>query len=597
MMHVNNQDSNQVYKFIFESSLDAILLTAPDGSILGANPVAETLFEYSQEELCKLGRSGLVDIKDPQLPILLEERRLNGKAKGELTFIRKSGERFSGLIFSHIFQDENGYERTIMIIRDLTETKKTEKAFKDSETYYRVIFDNAGDGILLMNGEHFIECNEKALEIYGATRNQIIGQTPTKFSPKMQGPGLKSEDMGRKFIKHALQGHPQNFEWKHMRLEGTPFFAEVTLNRLKIEDEYLIQAMVRDVTLRKETEDLLKKSEHRYKMVGQLISDFAYSCVHNLDGIYEIDWITDSFYHISGFNENEIKLKQCWVFTVHPEDEKIAHNQLKELKAGSTNVSIFRIKNINGEVRWIKNHVKCVEDNHSDNLRIYGAAQDITQLKQREETIEKSLREKEVLLQEIHHRVKNNMQIISSLLNLQSHNVSDEAANILDQSKNRVKTMALVHEKLYQSPNLSKIDMIDYIQSLVSNLFYSFNFKKGQIIYNTEIESIGFNIETALPCGLIINELVSNSFKHAFPNERKGKINISLNSKAGQYELIIKDNGIGLPNNLDVENIDSLGLQLVNSLIDQLDADIEIDKTHGTKFIINFSELNYKKRI
>ncbi|PKL66675.1 MAG: hypothetical protein CVV28_09765 [Methanobacteriales archaeon HGW-Methanobacteriales-1] len=597
MIISTNPDSNQVYKFIFESSLEAILLTKPDGTILAANLAAKELFGYSEEEFRSLDRSAILDMEDPKLPVLLEERQIKGKAKGELTFIRKSGERFSGLISSHIFHDENGHERTTLIIRDLTETKKTEKAVKESETYYRAIFDNAGDGILLMEQEHFIECNEKALEIYGVTRDQIIGQTPAKFSPEMQGPGLKSEDMARKHVKHALQGHPQNFEWEHKRLDGTPFFAEVTLNRLKIEDEYLIQAMVRDVTLRKETEDLLKKSEHRYKMVGQLISDFAYSCVHNSDGIYVIDWITDSFYHITGFTEDEIKSKKCWLFTVHPEDDKIAHDQLKELKVGSTNVRIFRVKNINGEVRWIKNHVKCVEDDHSDNLRIYGAAQDITQLKQREETIEKSLREKEVLLQEIHHRVKNNMQIISSLLSLQSDFVDKDMRGVLEGSQNRVKSMALVHEKLYRSHSLSRIEMADYIQSLVSNLFYSYITKKDQIKLIFEIEDIEFNIETAIPCGLILNELITNSLKYAFPSGRTGEMHISLKLKEDNYQLIVKDDGVGIPEDLDFKNVDSLGLKLVTSLINQLDGELEVDRSCGTEFKITFRELEYTKRI
>lgn len=188
------------------------------------------------------------------------------------------------------------------------------------------------------------------------------------------------------------------------------------------------------------------------------------------------------------------------------------------------------------------------------------------------------------------------MQIISSLLSLQTHFVDTDVVKVLEGSQNRVKSMALVHEKLYRSQSLSRIDMADYIQSLVSDLSYSYILKEQQIKLIIEIESIEFNIETAIPCGLIINELVSNSLKHAFPKEREGEISITLQSKSDQYELIVMDNGIGLPKDFELKNTDSLGLQLVNSLINQLDGDMEIDKSQGTKFIITFKELEYKKR-
>nr|WP_282731502.1 PAS domain S-box protein [Methanobacterium alcaliphilum] len=482
---------------------------------------------------------------------------------------------------------------------DITDRKNTEKDLITSENKYRALFDNADDGIFLLEGKYFIECNKKVLEMYEVSRDQIIGKTPVNFSPELQSDGERSDDKANKFINLALQGNPQRFEWKHIRKDGTPFYTEVTLNRLKIEGNYLVQAIVRDVTQRKETENLLKESENRYKMVGNLISDFAYSCVYKTSGIYEIDWITNSFYHMTGFTKNQLELEKCWLFSVHPDDDKIAHDQLKELKAGSRNVSIFRIKDVKGEVKWIKNHVQCVEDNDSGRLRIYGAAQDITQLKEREDTIKKSLQEKDILLQEIHHRVKNNMQVISSLLSLQSQYVDEDLQDILEGSRNRVKSMALVHEKLYRSHNLSRIDMVDYIQNLVSDLFYSHRVDEDCIKMFLEIDDIEFNIETAIPCGLIINELVSNALKYAFPQDKCGQLIITLQTKADNddYELIIQDNGVGLPADFDINKIDSLGLQLVYSLIKQLDGKIELEIDYGTVFKITFPEMKYKTRI
>ena len=150
--------------------------------------------------------------------------------------------------------------------------------------------------------------------------------------------------------------------------------------------------------------------------------------------------------------------------------------------------------------------------------------------------------------------------------------------------------MALIHEKLCQSDDLNHIKISEYINTLVTDLFYSFNLSDGQIEIKMDLEDIYLKIETAIPCGILINELVSNSLKYAFPNGRKGEIFVSLNSKDDGYELIVADDGVGLPEELDYENTESLGLQLVNNLATQIDGTIELDKSHGTKFIIDFKD-------
>ncbi|MBI5679716.1 MAG: PAS domain-containing protein [Methanobacterium sp.] len=223
---------------------------------------------------------------------------------------------------------------------------------------------------------------------------------------------------------------------------------------------------------------------------------------------------------------------------------------------------------------------------------------DISENKKMEREMENSLKEKELLLKEIHHRVKNNMQIISSLLNLQKNYVEgEESLNILQESQNRVKSMAMIHEKLYKSKKLTHINIKDYIQSLVSDLSYFYGAIENNINAITEIDDIKLNLETAIPFGLIINELVSNSLKYAFTNKKQGEIKVSFKTHGQKYELIISDDGIGIPKDIDFKNTDSLGLQLVNNLIDQLDGEIEIEKTHGTKFKIKFKELKYETRI
>lgn len=215
--------------------------------------------------------------------------------------------------------------------------------------------------------------------------------------------------------------------------------------------------------------------------------------------------------------------------------------------------------------------------------------------------IKESLEEKEVLLREIHHRVKNNMQIISSLLNLQCQHVEgEETQNVLKESQGRVRSMAMIHEKLYQSPNLTKIDFKDYIEKLASSLIYTYKIETRDVEQVFEVKNVEMNIDTAIPCGLIINELVTNSLKYAFPqseSDTTGIIKIELNQRDDQFKLTVSDNGVGLPMDIKPESSETLGLQLVNNLVKQLEGTLQIDRGNGTKFTIKFAELNYKERI
>ncbi len=228
---------------------------------------------------------------------------------------------------------------------------------------------------------------------------------------------------------------------------------------------------------------------------------------------------------------------------------------------------------------------------HQDSLAV-SVGIDITERKLAEAQIQASLREKEVLLQEIHHRVKNNLQVISSLLDLQSQQIEESAMlEVFRESQNRVKSMALVHEKLYQSKNFAKINFAEYTESLVKYLFKAYELQSGHITLKLYIDEVTLNIDTAIPCGLIINELVSNALKHAFPDNQSGTITISLHSDINQnLTLIVKDDGVGLPMDWDFKNTKSLGLQLVKVLTKQLKGTIEIERTRGSQFRLDFWE-------
>ncbi len=225
--------------------------------------------------------------------------------------------------------------------------------------------------------------------------------------------------------------------------------------------------------------------------------------------------------------------------------------------------------------------------------------EEIIERKQAETKITASLKEKEVLLKEIHHRVKNNLQVISSLLKLQSSYVKDEKVLALfEESNNRVKTMALIHEKLYHSPNLAQINAQEYINNLTNNILHSYSIFNKKIKLSLDVEDILLDIDTAIPCGLIINELVSNSLKYAFIKKEEGLVLLKFSkNKHQEITLLVKDNGIGLQEGLKIEEADSLGLQLVYNLTEQLEGDIKIKRGQGTYFEINFPYPKHQEEV
>ena len=222
--------------------------------------------------------------------------------------------------------------------------------------------------------------------------------------------------------------------------------------------------------------------------------------------------------------------------------------------------------------------------------------QEVLERKRAEEKIKGSLKEKEMLLKEIHHRVKNNLQVVSSMLKIQSEYSQDKkTVDMFQESQNRVRSIALIHEMLYQSKNLSKIDFSEYIQPITTNLMRTYGVDPARIKLNINVKNVFMDLDRAIPCGLIINELFSNVLKHAFPEGRQGEVLIDLFQESSQeFTLLIKDNGVGLPIGMDFKNTDSLGLQLVNALVDQLGGAIVFEGRVGTTFRITFHNKEIK---
>jgi two-component sensor histidine kinase len=258
------------------------------------------------------------------------------------------------------------------------------------------------------------------------------------------------------------------------------------------------------------------------------------------------------------------------------------------MSAGERFQSTYRFLHSTGAYIDVFDKGSFLKDLQGVPVRMLGTMTNITERRRADAQIAASLKEKEVLLKEIHHRVKNNLQVISSLLNLQAANVADpRALEQLRESQNRIRSMALIHERLYQSDNLARIDFGEYVRSLVGYLVRSYAIPAVNV--NVTVKNVSLPVNSAIPCGLIINELLSNALKYAFPGGRSGDVAIRLEMTPERSAVLtVQDNGVGLPRDVDFQNTTTLGLQLVNTLSKQLNGVIGLIRDRGTTFSIIF---------
>lgn len=331
----------------------------------------------------------------------------------------------------------------------------------------------------------------------------------------------------------------------------------------------------------------LEQSELSFRTVA----DFTYGWESWVGPDGKYIYISPSCERITGYSAGEfIGDSNLMEKIVHPGDhENVVNHMIREFKDRSVLSLDYRIITRNGEEKWISHVCQSVYGAGGAWIGRRISNRDITKLKRDEAMLRKASEEKDVLLREIHHRVKNNMQVISSILNLQSRHIEDERLRAMfEESKERIQSIALIHEKLYQSTDLAGINFGEYLSSLATHLSTAYGVNREKIKVEIDAEDILLDIATAMPCALIVNELVSNSFKYAFPGDREGEIYIELRQREdNEMELMVRDNGKGFPEQ-DFHNQRRMGFQLVHTLVAQLGGNIEVDTDGGTTFRIVF---------
>ncbi len=562
------------YRRLFEAAQDGILiLDADTGQIVEVNPFLIKMLGFSREQFLgkKIWEIGLFKDIVANKDNFGELQRKEYIRYEDMPIETADGQRIAVEFVSNVYSVNN--KKVIQCnIRDNTESKLAEEARVASEMRYRRLFEAAQDGILILDADtgQIVEVNPFLITMLGFSREQFLGK-------KIWEIGLFKDIVANKDNFGELQ-RKEYIRYEDMPLEtahGQRIAVEFVSNVYTVNNKKVIQCNIRDITDRKRVEEALRQKND--ELDGYFTNTLDMLGIADANGHFRR--LNREWESALGYTPFELEGKHFLDF-VHPDDMKASLGALSELNAGKQVLQFSnRYRHKDGSYRWIEWRLF-----PAGNL-IYASARDVTERRKIADLIDASLAEKETLLREIHHRVKNNLQIISSLLNLQIRKIEDpRTIEILKDGQARVRSMALVHEHLYKGKDFSRIDLRNYIHSLEMQIAQSYGNPGENVTFSPPAAGIFVDINTAIPLGLIINELITNSLKYAFKGRKTGTLSITATEDLQSLTLIVEDNGTGIPESITLENQTSLGLRLVKTLTGQIHGTVAIDRSVGTKF-------------
>ncbi|MCR4408718.1 MAG: PAS domain S-box protein [Candidatus Saccharicenans sp.] len=585
------EESEEKYRIIIENSHAGVLIVGQDYKFIYVNQKLCEMLGRSPEEI--IGHDFREFLDEESLALVADRyvRRQRGEdvpGHYEFNIVRKDGEKRRVEIISAIVKDSRGKTITVAQLLDITDRKRAEEALRASEEKYRILHEFAGEAIFTYTLDlKLLEINRAACDFVGMSREELIGQNVLELGVLHPDDKEKALENLRAIIQGERKINTGKLRFKGRSGQYSTFL--VTSTPVVRNGEIVaITNICRDITVEERLLAELEASERKYRFLFNAGNDaiFVYRLTADRRPGPFIE-ANELASELTGYTKAEL-MELTPVDLVVPEERELVLVSNQEL--GEKRQRIIERTLLTRDGRKIPVEISSHFFVLNGEPTILAIARDITERKRVEAELRAALREKDVMLREIHHRVKNNMQVMSSLLRLQMGQIADsQAREAFRKSQARIQSMAMIHERLYQSGNLARIDFADYVDKLVTHLYVVYEVDHERVHFKNETGQVGLDINQAIPCGLIVSELVSNALKHAFPGKQRGELLVRVfRGGDGKVHLIVKDSGKAMPAGIDLHKSETLGFQIVNDLTRQLDGTLHYRRDGGNEFEIIF---------
>ncbi|HLP12003.1 MAG TPA: PAS domain S-box protein [Flavobacteriales bacterium] len=610
------------YRKLFENASDAILIVK-EWKIIDCNEISTRLLRANKKQLIGKKFSDLIAYTD------LDKDQ---KKMYETIFVKKEASR--NKVYECVLKDLKGEKKIVeiavsmvteneedtyqLIIHDNTKQIQEQKELERSKENFENLIEFSPDGNIIIFQEKVIFTNVAATRILGLkNKKELINKNIASFFVPRQQPEINKliqfvnlKKTNTRFYEYQLSGKGKKPLDVGIQLTSLKYGGLDCVNMIMYDlglkkqlaqqelraniAEETNKKLAREINEHKKTQD---KLSDQIAMTQALLEGSQNVLIYTINKGFEITSYNSIFdktaRQIFGFDLRSTRNFKSFIDKVITEDDRaVMYERFKLAFKGESVRLEGPLQTKKGGVVWIETFINPIKKGGKV-VEVSCISTDITDKKHKNEELRHSLKEKEVLLKEVHHRVKNNLQIISSILNLQTSFSNDAKVNeILRESQNRVKSMAYLHESLYQNKNFSFINFSDYLINLSKNLVHSYYISASSVELKLNVDKVDLNLDQAIPCGLIVNELLTNAVKYAFADSAKSSIiSIKVTEKKGIVEIDVADNGVGLPKDFDVNKTNTLGLQLVSTLTEQLDGKLTVMNDGGARFMITFKKI------
>ena len=612
------QHSEEKFRTLYEDSNNAIFLL-DDELIIEANNKAIDIFGYDlyvlqNKTLFELSKSDSDESKN-EFNRYMQRLAKNKKVHFPWHFIKENGALVEADVQIATLRIGDHYFNQCLI-QDNTERNRNVSNLQRSQQGFKSIIDNAPEGFIILNEDVCIYANPEAYNLMNINDRNIQNVNIKKLfmsdSQHVFNYLLENHQNTKQSIQQQLYLRNKDLELKEVEVSmvATSYLNQeatlIILKDLSVQNKLnreVVRASVAEEGKRKLEKEIDERIRAETKLTEvylrnqAIFNNTSNTLMTTLDTnlkFTQINTQTEKFIkHILNI-EIQIgdKIQDLFSKILTKKEFLNFRHELKKVAAGEFTQLELQLEYSKDHPKiWLELFLNPIVNSKGKVTEISLVAHDITEKKLTEKEVLNSLKEKEVLLKEVHHRVKNNLQVISSILNLQSSFVTDEATlDILEESRNRIRSMAIIHENLYQTSNFSSINFSNYLSNLTNDLISTYQVQEDKIELKLDLQEVAIALDQAIPCGLMINEIITNALKYAFPNNMKGTVLISMREEKEIVTLCVEDNGIGLPKGFNYLESETLGLQLVATLVEQLEGTLILESDKGTKFLITFEK-------